>query len=316
MASLDPHVGRFLAMLGAGNRSSLRGVDAAQRRSALVDLLKFGGRVPSVRRTEDAWVPGAAGDLPVRIYTPLETLPDSSPGLIYFHGGGLVAGSIDTHDSIARALANAAGTRVVSVGYRLAPEHPFPAAVEDALAAVNHLLTHAAEFGIDAARFGLCGDSAGATLSAVTCQRLAHVAGPRPAMQVLLCPILDHEPSTTIGRDFDSGDPVDQATLDHDLVHYLCAGADRADPRISPLWAADIAGLPPTIIHTAECDPLLDDGRRYYEKLLEAGAPAVYRCHPGMIHLFYGLGGVIPYAQRAFDVIGADIRAALTPGGA
>jgi len=312
MSSLDPHVQRFLAILGAGNRSSLLGAGAEQRRADLSELLKLGGPAPPIGRTEDFSIPGAGVDLPARLYTPVQTLATPAPGLIYFHGGGLVAGSIDTHDFIARALANAGACRVVSVGYRLAPEHPFPAAVEDALAASSYLLNHAAEFGIDGARFGLGGDSAGATLAAVTCQRMARAVGPRPAMQLLLCPILDHDPSSTAGRHFGSGDPVDQATLDHDLEHYLPADVNRADPLISPLWAEDLAGLPPTLIHTAECDPLRDDGHRYHTRLREAGSPVLYRCHTGMIHLFYGLGGVIPYARRFFDDIGADVRAALT----
>jgi acetyl esterase/lipase len=188
------------------------------------------------------------------------------PGLVYFHGGGLVAGTLDTHDSIARALANSAACRVVSIDYRLAPEHPFPAALQDALAAVTYVGAHAAEFGIDGTRLGICGDSAGATLAAATAQAIARIGVPRLALQVLLCPILDYSRSTPSKRELASGYLIDQATLDHDLLHYAPPGADPADPRISPLRALDVAGLPRTFIHSAEFDPLRDEAREYFEE--------------------------------------------------
>lgn len=227
------------------------------------------------------------------------------------HGGGLVAGSIATHDAIARALANAGACRVVSLEYRLAPEHRFPAALEDSLAAIQHLAANAAEFEIDPTRLGVCGDSAGGTLAAGACQALTSSGGPRLALQLLLCPILDYSRKTQSRREFAAGYLVDEETLDHDLLYYLPAGTDPADPRISPLRALDLRGLPRTIIHTAQFDPLRDEGRDYGERLREAGVPVSTICHPGMIHLFYGLGKVIPYARTAMDRIGAGIREAL-----
>jgi acetyl esterase/lipase len=199
----------------------------------------------------------------------------------------------------------------VSVGYRLGPEHPFPAGLEDALAAVRHVGLRAADYGIDAARIVVCGDSAGATLAAVVCQTLADSGGARPALQLLLCPILDHSRTTESRRLFAEGFLVDQATLDHDLLHYLPPGAERNDPRISPLLAADLSGLPPTLVHTAEYDPLRDEGRAYFERLEEVGSGRAYTCHAGMIHLFYGLGRVTPSAAAALRAIGAEVRAAL-----
>jgi acetyl esterase/lipase len=233
------------------------------------------------------------------------------PGLIYFHGGGLVAGSVATHDPIGRSLANSCACRVISVEYRLAPEHPFPAALDDALAAVTHIGADAAAFGIDGARLGICGDSAGGTLAAATAQAVARIGSPRLALQLLICPILDYSRKTGSRRDLASGYLVDQATLEHDLLHYLPQGMDPADPRISPLRAPDVAGLPRTFIHTAEFDPLRDEGRDYFERLERAHSEVSYTCHPGMIHLFYGLGAVIPYARTAFEQIGGEIRAAL-----
>jgi acetyl esterase/lipase len=218
---------------------------------------------------------------------------------------------LDTHDGIARALAVAAQCRVVSVDYRLAPEHPFPAAITDAITAVRHIATHAEDFGVDAARLGVCGDSAGGTLAAACCQALAQEGDSWLALQVLLCPILDYSRLTPSRREFAQGYLVDQATLDHDLLHYLTPEVEAADPRVSPLRSGGLQGLPPTLIHTAEFDPLRDEAREYGERLNAVGTPSTYQCHPGMIHLFYGLGGVIPYGNTAMQRIGADIRAAL-----
>jgi acetyl esterase len=256
-------------------------------------------------------VPGPAGALAVRIYTPLDPKAELLAGLVYFHGGGLVAGTVETHDSIARRLANSGACRVVSVEYRLAPEHPFPAALDDALAAVTHVGAHAARFGIDGARLGICGDSAGATLAAATAQAVAQIGSPPLALQLLICPILDYSRSTVSRRELASGYLVDQATLDHDLLHYAPRGSDPANPRISPLRAGSVAGLPRTLIHTAEFDPLRDEALDYSERLARAHIDVSYTCHPGMIHLFYGLGAVIPYARAAFEQIGGEIRAAL-----
>jgi acetyl esterase len=312
---LDSRVKRFLDVLAAGNPPNALHTSVARRRTQLAELMKFGGPEIPVASAEERTIPGPAGPLAVRIYTPLDTPLDtpgeSLPGLVYFHGGGLVAGTVDTHAPIARALAQTGACRVASVEYRLAPEHPFPAALEDAVAAIGYIRTHASDFGIDAARLGVCGDSAGGTLAAAACQAAARAGGPRLALQLLICPILDYSRFTDSRRDLASGYLVDQATLDHDLKHYLPTGTDPADPRISPLRAADLSGLPPTIIHTAEFDPLRDEGSEYFSRLTQTGSAVSYTCHPGMIHLFYGLGAVIPYARTAFAQIGEEIRTAL-----
>jgi acetyl esterase len=314
---LDPRVKRFLDVLAAGNPPNALDATVEERRRGLVELMKLAGPEAAVGRIEDQTLPGPGGrPLSVRIYTPLDFRPtDPTPellaGLVYFHGGGLVAGSIATHDSIARALANFGGCRVISVEYRLAPEHPFPAALDDAMAAVTHIAAHAIQFGIDGTRLGICGDSAGATLAAAMVQQVARTGGPRLALQLLICPILDHSRQTASRRDLASGYLLTQATLDHDLLHYAPPGADPANPRISPSRAPDVTGLPRTLIHTAEFDPLRDEGRDYFERLTRARCEVSYTCHPGMIHLFYGLGAVIPYARTALEQIGGEIRAAL-----
>jgi acetyl esterase len=308
---LDPRVKRFLDVLAAGNPPNALDTTVEERRLGLTELMKLAGPETAVARVEDRTLPGPAGALGVRIYTPLDAGSNSLPGLVYFHGGGLVAGTVATHDPIARALAASGACRVVSVEYRLAPEHPFPAALDDALAAVTYIGARAAEFGIDGSRLGVCGDSAGGTLAAATVQAAARIGTPRLALQLLICPILDYSRSTVSRRDLASGYLVDQATLDHDLLHYAPPGTDPANPRISPLRAENVSGLPPTLIHTAEFDPLRDEGRDYFERLARANSQVSYTCHPGMIHLFYGLGAVIPYARTAFEQIGGEIRAAL-----
>ena len=315
---LDPRAKRFLDILAAANPPSVLDTSVQERRESLAALMNFRGSVTPVENTVEARCAGPGGDIRLRLYAPLATplAPEQRgvAGLVYFHGGGMVAGSLDTHDAIACAMAGSAACRVVSVDYRLGPEHRFPAAVDDAIAATLYVAEHAADFGIDPSRLGIWGDSAGGTLAAATCQALVRRGAPTLALQVLLCPILDYGGATESRRQFGHGYLVDQATLDHDLLHYLPAGADAADPRISPLRATDLRGLPPALIHTAECDPLRDEGRLYAERLRDSGGKVTYRCHAGMIHLFYGLGGVIPYARQAWSELGREVRAALAQG--
>jgi acetyl esterase/lipase len=308
---LDPRVKRFLEALAAAKPRSARELKVEERRAALADLMQLSGPPSPVERVEERTLPGPAGAIAVRIYTPVGARAASLPGLIYFHGGGLVAGTLATHDPIARALANSGGCRVVSVDYRLAPEHPFPAALDDALAALEAIGATPQQYGIDASRLGVCGDSAGGTLAAAATQAVLRTGSVRLALQLLICPILDYSRASESRRTFASGFLVDQATLDHDLLNYAPAGTDPADPRISPLRAETLLGAPRTLIHTAEFDPVRDDGRDYFERLKGAGTAVSYTCHPGMIHLFYGLGSVIPYASIAYQQIGSEIRAGL-----
>jgi acetyl esterase/lipase len=302
---LDPRVKRFLDALAAGNPQNALEVDVPQRRAQLIELMKLGAAGAPMDRTLDSTLPGPAGPLPVRSYTPSDLPDGESPGILYLHGGGLVAGTLDSHDSIARSLAHFSRCRVLSLGYRLAPEEPFPAALDDTCAAIRYLAAHAGEFGMDRSRLAICGESAGGTLSAAACQALGGVL----KLQVLICPILDHTRREGSRREFASGYLVDQETLDHDLEHL--GGADPTDPRLSPLLAADLSRIPATLVHTAEFDPLRDEGRDYFERLRHTGSALSYTCHAGMIHLFYGLGGVIPYARAALERIGGEIRAAL-----
>jgi acetyl esterase len=308
---LEPRVKRFLDALAAGNPPHALDVPVEQRRRSLAELMKLAGPAIGIGPVEEKTVPGPVDVIPVRLYAPVNSASALLPGLVYFHGGGLVAGSIATHDAFARALCAASGCRIVSVQYRLAPEHPYPAALEDALCAISFVAVNSEQFGIDPARLGACGESAGGTLVAAACQALGLANSQKLALQLLICPILDYGGSSASRREFANGYLVDAATLAHDLRHCLPPGMDAADPRISPLRAEDLVGLPPTIIHTAEYDPLRDEGAAYYSRLEHTGCALSYTCHPGMIHLFYGLGGVIPYARVAIEGIGSEVRAAL-----
>ena len=306
---LDPYVKRFLGTLSAGAARKTGDLTVEERRASFSRLLTLGGEPPPSGSVEDRQIPGPANALRIRLYRPGPDTPESTPGLVFFHGGGLVAGGLETHDGICRALAAASGCTILSVEYRLAPEARFPAALDDACAATRWVIAQASQLGIDPARLGVGGDSAGGTLAAAVCQALRAAEEPGIAWQVLLCPILDYRAQNASRDEFAEGFLLDQGTLEHDLRHALAGSISADDPRISPLKGTDLAGLPPACIHTAECDPLRDEGRLYADRLQSAGVPVRYYCHAGMIHLFYGLGAVIPSVAAAYRTIGADIRA-------
>ncbi|MBV9862635.1 MAG: alpha/beta hydrolase [Alphaproteobacteria bacterium] len=308
--ALDPRAGRLLDMLATFGADRAH-CDIEERRAAFRKLMALFGPVPSLYAVEDITMPGPGGLLRLRLYTPRPAAAQPAPGIVYFHGGGLVSGDLDTHDGLCRVLADQSGCRVVAVDYRLAPEHKFPAAVEDCGAALRWVFANASAMRIDPARIGVAGDSAGGTLAAVACQNGGDRAGIAPAFQLLLCPILDHGGETASRRTLAEGCLVDEATLRRDLDLYLPPGGDAADPRVSPLRASNFADLPPALIHTAEFDPLRDEALAYGTALRRAGVAAETTCHPGMIHLFYALGMVIPYAHAALRQIGGQIRAAV-----
>lgn len=298
-------------MLAAAGPAKPANLSLEERREAFRKLMGFAQRNLPVGCVEDRMLPGPDGPIPVRVYTPSGAGSEPLPGLVFFHGGGLVAGSLDTHDGLCRALANECGCRLVSVGYRLAPEHKFPAAVTDGCAAAAWVAANAAELGIDPERIAVGGDSAGGTLAAVVCQIAGAMPGLHLAAQLLLCPIMDFAGNTE-SRAANANDPlVDKATLDRDLAYYLHDGVKATDPRISPLRAVDFSYLPPACIHTAEFDPLRDEGKAYADRLSQAGVAVRYTCHPGMSHLFYAMTGVVPYARTAMKAIGAEFRATL-----
>jgi acetyl esterase/lipase len=308
---LDPRAQRLLDMLAVAAPSPQSRITADDRRRAFERLLMLGRLPEPIGHVTELLAPGPGGPVPLRQYIPVRALEDLAPALIYFHGGGLVAGSPDTHDALCRTLANAAHCQVVSIGYRLAPEHPFPAALDDGCAAALWVLAQARSLRIDPQRLGIAGDSAGANLAAVVCQWLTQTAVTRPVLQLLLCPMLDHYADTESRRSFGSGYLVNLRELALEAEEYLGTGADPADPRVSPLRTADLSALPETIIHTAEFDPMRDEGLAYAQRLTSAGVPVRYTCHPGMIHMFYALPAVIPYARAALAQIAVEAGSVL-----
>src|ERR1700687_1717352 len=268
---LDLLAKRFLVMMAAATPGDRLRPTPNDRRHALTKLMQFARADVTPATGTDGALPGPAGDIPYRLYAPASNPGDHLPGFVFFHGGGMVAGSIDSHDRICAALAQVTGCRLVSVGYRLAPEHKFPAAVEDAIAATRWVSGHASSLGIDAARLAVGGDSAGATLAAVVCQDALRNAGPAISAQCLICPVLDFEETSPSRHAFAEDHLLDRVTLEADLADYLPENADLADPRISPLRAVKFAGLPAAIIHTAHFDPLRDEGNAYAGKLVAAG---------------------------------------------
>jgi acetyl esterase/lipase len=308
---LDPLAKRFLAMMAVASTGERSRPTIEARRQSLAKLMQFARTDVSSVTASDGTLRGPGGDLRYRLYTPVADEDETLPGFVFFHGGGMVAGSIETHDRIAAALAEATRCRLVSIDYRLAPEHKFPAAVEDAIAATEFVAREAAALGIDPARLVVGGDSAGATLAAVVCQYALQQAGLSIATQCLICPVLDFEESSPSREAFAENHLLDRVTLEADLADYLPEGADPADVRISPLRALNLAGLPPAIIHTAEFDPMRDEGNAYARRLMAAGVSVEHTCHDGMIHNFHALGAVLPQGKLLLAQIGEQVRRAV-----
>ena len=309
---IDRQARRFLDMLAAAGQASGRYDKADERRRALNNLAELVDPPGStdIGGVRDEFFPLSKGAILLRIYSPLGKPERVLPGLVFFHGGGWVAGSLETHDGLCRRLANESGCRVIAVDYRLAPEHPFPTGLADGFSAFAHIACHPRDFGIDPMRLGIAGDSAGGTLSAAICRMARDFGGPAIAFQLLICPILDIYGESAARRELADGFFLDRETLGRDLELY-CPRAERSDPRLSPLLAAEFFGLPPTFIHTGQFDPFGDEGEAYAAKLAEAGVPVHGKSHPGMIHYFYCMPRMIPYALKAAQMIGAEIRYAV-----
>ncbi len=310
---LDTHVRGLLDMLAASGQPKLWELSPPDARKMAVELARMVESKEPIGKIETGTLPGPVGPLPYRTYTPVTSAPEPLAGIIYFHGGAWVFGDLDTHDSMCRMLANESGCRVISIDYRLAPEHRFPAAVEDAYAATKWVVAHAQDFSVDPTRIAVAGDSAGGNLAAVVCQR-AKTVGPRLALQVLFCPVADIAAENQSRRDFAEGYFLEGPLMAWAAGHYFPPGVDIKDPRLSPLRAADLSGLPPAHIHTAGFDPLRDEGKAYADALERAGVEVRYVCHEHMIHHFYAMGGAIPYAKTALRSAGATIKAALASG--
>ncbi|HXR30200.1 MAG TPA: alpha/beta hydrolase [Solirubrobacterales bacterium] len=269
------------------------------------------GRPRPMARVEDLAISGPAGEIPARFYVALGAPRPPQPLLVYYHGGGWVIGDLDTHDGLCRFLAEFSGCRVLSVDYRLAPEHPFPAPVEDAVAAFGWAAERAEELGIDPARIAVGGDSAGGNLSAAVCLQARDGGGPQPAMQLLLYPVTDAVGGQASRDTFAEGFLLTRSDMDWFEGHYIPDGCDADDPRISMMRAPDVAGLPPAYVATAGFDPLRDEAETYAVRMREAGVKVALQRHIGLIHGFANLTAICPTARAAmFEVAGA-LRMAL-----
>ncbi|TDC43400.1 alpha/beta hydrolase [Micromonospora sp. KC213] len=303
--SLDPQVVAYRAARAAAGTPPLYTRTLAEARAAdLAAIRAGGGDVEPVHEVRDTHLPGPAGDLPVRIHRPAGDGP--LPTLVYFFGGGWTLGSVDTADGICRRLANATPCQVVTVGYRLAPEHPFPAAVQDCHAATAWLAAHAAEFRVDPDRLAVGGDSAGGNLAAAV-TLLARSHGPRLAGQLLVYPNTDQRAG---GAPAGDEDPLlfNRHSVDWYRNHYLADPADATHPLASPLLADDLSGLPPALVVTAEHDPLREQGERYAERLRADGVAVRLTRYAGMIHGFFAMPGVFDAGRRAQDEAAAFLR--------
>lgn len=259
----------------------------------------YGPKDVPVGKVGNFVVPGPGGGIPLRLYTPVAAGGEALPVLVHFHGGAFVMGDLETHDAACRIFAAESGCRVVAVDYRLAPEHRFPAAVEDAYAALCWIETNGAELGIDANRIAVGGDSAGGNLAAVVCQIAKEKDGPKLACQLLLYPVTQFGSTFESTRKFTAGYGLEKDTLDWCYDQYLPLGADLSEPRLSPLGSDDFDGLPRAYVMLAEYDLLHDEGLAYAEKLRAAGVSVIVDEYPGLLHGFTLLQSVFPQAHEA-----------------
>ena len=271
---------------------------------------------PPVRAVEERTIPGPAGAMRVRVYRDSDGAGPAPPVLVWFHGGGHVIGSLDTHDAMVRNLCREAGCMVVSVDYRMGPEDPFPAAIDDCAAAVEWLGEHGREIGADPERIAVGGDSGGGNLAAVTALVARDRGGPALCHQLLVYPVTDYRCRGPSYERFARGYGMLEAESMHWYRHHYLGGPERAgDWRASPLLAADLSGLAPALVITAECDVLRDEGVAYAERLAAAGTPCVHAPFPGMIHGFFGFLGIADAAGEAHRLAARALRDAFAASG-
>ena len=256
--------------------------------------------VPEVGSVRLLLAPGPSGPVAMRAYRPVGiTAEEALPAVIFFHGGGWVIGDLDTHDVVCRQFANGARCAVFSVEYRLAPEAPFPAAVDDSVAAVRYVAADAPALGVDPRRIAVAGDSAGGNLAAVVCLAARDAGGHAPCFQLLIYPATDQRAGFPSHEKNGDGYLLTRRVMNYFSNHYLPQASDWTDWRASPLLAQSLAGLPPAHVITAGFDPLVDEGRAYAERLEREGVKTVYREYPDMVHGFLLMGGVLDTANSA-----------------
>jgi acetyl esterase len=304
-----PQVQTLLDAMAQVGSPQIHEVSPDEARAMLRNLAAM--EVPEeVQRVDDRLVPSDAGDIPVRVYTPHAAVGEAHGVLVWYHGGGFVIGDLETADATCRALANRAGCVVVSVDYRLAPEHPAPAALDDCVAALIWTVENFELLGVDASKVAVGGDSAGGNLAALVCQRVRAEFGPDIDFQLLVYPVTDLTMSHPSIDENAEGYFLTKQAMAWFIAHYLGDGEPK-DPAVSPLHADDVAGLPPALVITAELDPLRDEGEAYAARLRDAGVPTDLLRYEGQIHGFFAMAAMLDDARDALDRAGAALRAAL-----
>ncbi len=309
--ALDPGARRVLEVIRLAGRPPVERLSPDEARRGYREArAALSPAPPDVALARDLEVPGPAGPRPARLYRGAGTTEAPLPVLLYLHGGGWVIGDLETHDVVCRSLANRAGCAVLSLDYRLAPEHPFPAGVEDAWTALRWLAAEAGTLGLDPGRIAVGGDSAGGNLSAVLALLARDAGGPAPCLQLLIYPATDfagRHPSREVNAAIP---PIPRPTMDWFQAHYLPHARDAADWRASPLLVPSVAGTAPALVVTAGFDPLHDEGEAYATRLEAAGVPVERRDFPGQIHGFLTMGRLVPEAAVLLDVAAAALRRA------
>ncbi len=311
--SLDPQIEYVLELVKNAGYPELCDLSPAEARAQFEQTVTALDAEPAeILDSGDQTVDGPRGPIPVRIYRPRAS-DTALPVLLWLHGGGFVIGGLESYDSICRALATRADCIVVSVDYRLAPEHPFPAAPEDCYAALQWTAARAHEFGGDPARIAVAGDSAGGNLSAVTAIAARDGDGPDLVFQLLVYPCTAPAPDTASHHDFAEGYLLTRRNIEWFYSLYTPNPADRRDPRYAPLLCPDLSGLPPALVIVAGHDPLRDEGIAYAERLQEAGVAVELTNYTGMIHGFYSMAGAVDAGRAAIDQSAKALRAAFAP---
>jgi acetyl esterase/lipase len=309
---LDPLVKAFLDQMALQPTPKMWELPPALAREAMDAMMQLvGPKDVPIGKVLNRAIPAEHGEIPIRVYSPVAAGAEPMPTMVFFHGGGWVIGNLDTHDGLCRILANESRCRIVAVDYRLSPEHKFPAAVEDAFAAVVWIEANASNIGVDANRLAVGGDSAGGALAIAVTQMAKEKGGPKLAFQMLLFPVTQIGEQTGSLREFGEGYFLEAATLNWFYGHYLADGADKNDPRVSPLKAADLSGLPPAYVMVAGFDPLHDEGVAYAEKLRGAGVAVTLDDYPDLVHDFILMQTVLPQAQEALAVAAKALCVAL-----
>jgi len=306
---LDPQAEALLQQMAQSNMPPLHTLTPAQAREMMRGMAALSGEPEVVANVENLTIPGPGGQIPVRIYTPRGDSP--FPILVFFHGGGWVICDLDTHDNLCRSLTNRACCVVVSVDYRLAPEHKFPAAVEDAYAATRWVANNAHRINGDPARIAVGGDSAGGNLAAVVAIMARDQDGPGLTYQLLIYPATDVSSANTDShRNYADGYFLTRGDGEWFCGHYLNCEEDRLHHRVSPLLAPDLSGLPPALVITAEFDVLRDEGESYAKRLKKAGVSVKCTRYKGMIHGFMSMDGLLSQARTGIDEASAALREA------